>query len=105
MPPGEKWAEMDAALHGGLGTILEWAGSGKGKRATDTPQRGVSVSVVAGAGFEPAACQSLSLTVTSTSTVIPFGSEPMPTAERAPRPASSPNTSTMRSANPLMTRG
>ncbi len=25
----EKWAEMDAALHGDLGTILEWAGNGR----------------------------------------------------------------------------
>ncbi len=54
LTPGEKRGEMDAALHGDLGTILEWAGSGKGKGATDTPRRGVSVSVVAGAGFEPA---------------------------------------------------
>ena len=29
----------------------------------------------------------------------------MPTADRAPQPASSPNTSTIKSANPLMTRG
>ena len=54
LTPGAKRGEMDAALHGDLGTILEWAGSGKGKGATDTPRRGVSVSVVAGAGFEPA---------------------------------------------------
>ena len=24
-----KWAEMDAVLHGDLGTILEWAGNGR----------------------------------------------------------------------------
>ncbi len=47
--PGGKRGEMHAALHGDLGTILEWAGSAKGKRVTDTPQHGVSVSVVAGA--------------------------------------------------------
>ncbi len=53
LTPGGKRGEMYAALHGDLGTILEWAGSGKGKGATDTPQRAVSVSVVAGEGFEP----------------------------------------------------
>ena len=48
LTPGEKWAEMDAALHGDLGTILERAGSGSGKRTTDIPQNGMSVSAVAG---------------------------------------------------------
>ncbi len=47
--PGEKRGEMHAALHGDLGTILEWTGGGAGKRATDTPKTGMSVSVVAGA--------------------------------------------------------
>ena len=47
-------SDLHAALHGDLGTILEWAGGGTGKRATDTPHRGMSVSVVARAGFEPA---------------------------------------------------
>ena len=51
LTPGEKRGEMHAALHGNLGTILEWAGGGTGKRATDAPHRGKSVSVVAGAGF------------------------------------------------------
>ena len=46
--------EMDAALHGDLGAILELAGSGRGKGATDALKSGMSVSVVAGAGFEPA---------------------------------------------------
>ena len=50
LTPGEKRGPMDAALHGDLGTILEWAGSGAGKRATDTPRPGMSVSVVAGGG-------------------------------------------------------
>ena len=53
LTPGAKRGEMNAALHGDLGTILEWAGSGKGKGATDTPKSGMSVSVVAGVGFEP----------------------------------------------------
>ncbi len=58
LTPGAKRGEMHAALHGDLGTILEWAtaggGNGRGKGATDTPGSGMSVSVVAGAGFEPA---------------------------------------------------
>ena len=49
LTPGEKRGEMHAALHGDLGTILEWAGSGAGRKATDTPKTGMSVSVVAGA--------------------------------------------------------
>ena len=53
LTPGAKRGEMNAALHGDLGTILEWAGSGSGKGATDTPGSGMSVSVVAGVGFEP----------------------------------------------------
>ena len=53
LTPGEKRGRMDAALHGDLGTILEWAGNGRGKKATDTPGSGMSVSVVAGVGFEP----------------------------------------------------
>ena len=54
LTPGEKWAEMDAVLHGDLGTIVEWAGNGHGNTRTGTPMPGMSVSVVAGAGFEPA---------------------------------------------------
>ena len=53
LTPGAKRGEMAAALHGDLGTILEWAGNGRGKGATDTPRSGMSVSVVAGVGFEP----------------------------------------------------
>ncbi len=45
---------MDAALHGDLGTILDWAGNGRAKETTGTPGLGMSVSVVAKAGFEPA---------------------------------------------------
>ncbi len=54
LTPGAKWAEMDAVLHGDLGTILEWTGNGHGKAKTDIPIPEMSVSVVAGAGFEPA---------------------------------------------------
>ena len=53
LSPGEKWAEMDAVLHGDLGTIIEWAGNGREKTKTDIPMPGMSVSVVAGVGFEP----------------------------------------------------
>ena len=53
LTPGDRRGEMHASLHGDLGTILEWAGSGAGRKATDTPARGMSVSVVAGVGFEP----------------------------------------------------
>ncbi len=49
LAPGEKWAEMDAVLHGDLGTILEWAGNGSEKAKTDIPVPEMSVSVVAGA--------------------------------------------------------
>ena len=41
-------------LTGDLGAILEWAGNGRGNKKTDIPMREMSVSVVAGAGFEPA---------------------------------------------------
>ena len=30
LTPGAKRGEMDAVLHGDLGTILEWAGNGRG---------------------------------------------------------------------------
>ena len=53
LTPGEKWAEMDAVLHGDLGTILEWAGNGPERTKTDIPMPEMSVSVAAGAGFEP----------------------------------------------------
>src|SRR5439155_15123406 len=44
-------------------------------------------------------------TTISISTGMPIGSSAMPTAERACRPIASPKTSTMRSENPLITRG
>ena len=50
---GDKWAEMDAVLHGDLGTILEWAGNRRDKAKTDIPMPEMSVSVVAGAGYNP----------------------------------------------------
>ncbi len=53
LTPDAKCDQLHAALHGNLGTILECAESGSRKETTDTPARGMSVSVVAGAGFEP----------------------------------------------------
>ncbi len=53
LTPGAKRGELHAALHGDLGTILEWARNGRAKGATDTPGSGMSVSVVAGARSEP----------------------------------------------------
>ena len=54
LTPSEQWAEMDAVLHGDLGAILEWAGNGRENTKTDIPMPEMSVSVVAGLGFEPA---------------------------------------------------
>jgi site-specific DNA recombinase len=51
LAPGPKRGEIAATLHGDLGTILEWAAQN-----ANTPGQagsGVSVSVVAGVGFEP----------------------------------------------------
>ena len=53
LTPGAKRGEMDATLYGDLGAVLEWTTKGR-KNETDTPSSGMSVSVVAGAGFEPA---------------------------------------------------
>ena len=54
LTPGEKRGELQVTLRGELGKILEWTGNGAEKEKTDTPISGMSVSVVAGAGFEPA---------------------------------------------------
>ena len=51
---GAKRGEMDVTLHGDLGAVLEWTAKGAKENATDAPAPGMSVSVVAGAGFEPA---------------------------------------------------
>ena len=53
LTPGEKRGELQVTLRGELGRILEWTGSGAEKEMTDTPISGMSVSVVAGIGFEP----------------------------------------------------
>jgi len=60
LTPGNERGEMFAALHGELRTILEWTehqAIGKTARKTKPAAgaAGLSVSVVAGAGFEPAA--------------------------------------------------
>ena len=60
LTPGPNRGEIDAMLYGELGTILTWIerqAIGKAKN-TNTPGAvltGVSVSVVAGVGFEPTA--------------------------------------------------
>ncbi|MEO1985932.1 MAG: recombinase family protein [Martelella sp.] len=60
LTPGQKRGEIDATLYGELGQILAWTerqALGKASK-TNTPggtSSGVLVSVVAGAGFEPAA--------------------------------------------------
>ncbi len=54
--PGKKRGEMDITLCGDLGNIIQWVANNTGERTkgvTVTPQGGVTVSVVAGAGFEP----------------------------------------------------
>ena len=49
LTPGEKRGEMHATLRGDLGTILEWAGADSDGKASGSLQRGMSVSVLAGA--------------------------------------------------------
>ena len=60
LTPGPERGEIFATLHGELGTILNWAKQQAIGKTTKTNApggnlTGVSVSVVAGAGFEPAA--------------------------------------------------
>ena len=52
LTPGDKRGQLQVTLRGELGNILEWTGSGAENEKTDTPLSGMSVSVVAGAGFE-----------------------------------------------------
>ncbi len=54
LTPGGKRGELQVTLRGELGRILEWTETGTEKEKTDMPISGMSVSVVAGAGFEPA---------------------------------------------------
>ncbi len=58
LTPGAAWAETDAKLVGDLGTILEWTGAGDRRRHAGAQVPELSVSVVAGAGFEPATFRS-----------------------------------------------
>jgi site-specific DNA recombinase len=56
--PGPKRGQIDATLYGELGTILSWTAARNGEKGpqTKTPAAratGVSVSMVAGIGFEP----------------------------------------------------
>ena len=54
LTPGIAWGETDAKLVGDLGTILEWTGAGDRRRQVGAQVPKMSVSVVAGARFEPA---------------------------------------------------
>ena len=53
LTPGVAWGEADAKLVGDLGTILEWTGTGDKRRQAGAQVPNMSVSVVAGVGFEP----------------------------------------------------
>ncbi len=53
LTPGVAWAETDAKLVGDLGTILEWTGAVDRRRQAVAQVPKMSVSVVAGVGFEP----------------------------------------------------
>lgn len=58
LEPGPNRGEMNATLYGELGTILSWMTRQDREKSTKTntpaaPAAGVSVSVVAGIGFEP----------------------------------------------------
>ncbi|WP_234934294.1 recombinase family protein [Agrobacterium vitis] len=60
LTPGPNRGEIDALLYGELGTILNWVerqvvGNAAKKKTPGARLTGVSLSVVAGAGFEPAA--------------------------------------------------
>jgi len=55
LKPGQRRGEIDATLHGELGTILKWTARTGRKNKTYIPTGGVSVSVVVQAGSEPAA--------------------------------------------------
>ncbi|MCL8000600.1 hypothetical protein M8994_20635 [Brucella sp. 21LCYQ03] len=60
LTPGPKRGQVDASLHGELGSILNWIERQAVEKTLKTKNpaanaTGVSVSVVAGAGFEPAA--------------------------------------------------
>ena len=51
--PGPSRGDLQITLRGDFGSILEWTGNDPETTKTDTPSSGMSVSVVAGVGFEP----------------------------------------------------
>ena len=53
LTPGPRRGQIDATLHGDLGTVLDWAAGKARKSKTDTSLSGVSVSVVAGPALTP----------------------------------------------------
>lgn len=55
LTPGPERGEIDALLYGDLGTILNWVERQAGSQNANTPgaeRPGVSVSLVAGAGYQ-----------------------------------------------------
>ena len=56
LTPGVAWGEMDTKGIGDLDTIaiVKWISAGDKKRQASAPSQNMSVSGVAGAGFEPA---------------------------------------------------
>ena len=53
LTPSAGCRDLQVTLLGDYGAILEWTGNGDRKEVTDTPASEMSVSVVAGEGFEP----------------------------------------------------
>ena len=53
LTPGIAWGETDAKPVGDLGIILKWTGAGARRRQAGAQVPKMSVSVVAGVGFEP----------------------------------------------------
>jgi hypothetical protein len=74
---------------------------GKRRRASDHPNRGFNER----RNFPLAERLHSISTIISTSTALLEGSPAIPTAERACLPSASPNTSTIKSENPFITRG
>ena len=52
LPLSDKRGDLPITLRGDLDTTQEWTGNGPETTTTDTPSSGMSVSVVARAGFE-----------------------------------------------------
>lgn len=53
--------EQRGAMHGDLGTVIEWAAAKGGKKVTNVPRGGMSVAVVAGARTRGATGQAVTV--------------------------------------------